>query len=167
MCSHSPATAGANSQRVEAAKAGRSWREGRIWHRKTKKAMWLWEEDWTQGWEGEVRVLTVAFWALLFLLLLDTSLGNCFLFVYLLSLEAIFGKIGIRGNKKKNGSAAQCSRANLQTSHCVSLCGGFCTLPLEAAGLLALPDCRGHFPTCAQRTPSPSVQSRCSLALSG
>lgn len=138
MCSHSPASAGAHSQRVEAAKAGRSWRGGRIWHRKTKRAMWLWEEDWTQGWEGEVSLHT-GFLGSSFSSASGYELGKLFP-VYLLSLETIFGKIVIRG------SAAQCSWANLQTSYCVSLCGGFCTLPLEAAGLLALPDCRAHFP---------------------
>lgn len=119
-------TLGGNGQRVEAAKIGRSWREGSSWYGETKRAAWLQEEELPEGCERDVGVLILAFWIPCFTLLLGLSLGNCFLFVYFLSFEVIFGKDrNQREQEEKNGSTAQCTGANLQASHCVSLCGGF------------------------------------------
>lgn len=95
------------------------------------------------------------------------SLGNCFLFVYFLSSEAIFGKIWIRENKKRELTPLATSvlgpSPNLPL--CFLLWEFSANFPIEAAGLLVLHDCRGHCPGLGGGESPPSVQSVWLLAV--
>lgn len=51
-----------------------------------------------------------------------------------------------RKQEEKNGSTAQCTVLISKPPTVFPFVGVFCTLPYEAAGLLALHDCKGHFP---------------------